>query len=30
VATDLDGFIRSHHRTDESEVAEQIDSTYRD
>jgi hypothetical protein len=30
VATDADGYIRSHYRTDESEVADQIDSTYRD
>jgi hypothetical protein len=30
VAADLDGFIRSHYRTDEAEVADQIDSTYRD
>jgi hypothetical protein len=30
VATDLDGYIRTHHRTDEAEVADQIDSTYQD
>ena len=29
-ATDLDGFIRTHHRTDEATVAGFIDSTYRD